>query len=122
MKASDTFNRAAAVSAIPLFCKSTPYTSDKHTLNTCAATQNYVFDGSKINSGGQSGTLGNFERIFFAMRWDFGVCTNNDWWGSDAVDDDASSPAGRYLAGPTAYDDCVKGLTAALDGCKCMRI
>lgn len=42
-------------------------------------------------------------------------CPNNDWW---AVNNEQDSPAGKYLDGPTLYDDCVAGFNAALGGCK----
>lgn len=90
-------------------------------INTCASYQNYAFDGEVINNGGQDGTLGDISRIFFAMRWDLEICPNDYWWkpdGQGKVDDYTSSPAGKYLVEPSVYDDCVKGLTEAVNQCE----
>jgi hypothetical protein len=110
-----TFNRDAAKSAITTFCHDNPYSWAKNAAQTCPSWQSYAYEGPTINSGGQSGVLGPANRIYLAMRWDLVDCPNNDWW---AVNNEQDSPAGKYLDGPTLYDDCVAGFNAALGGCK----
>ncbi|KAH6681904.1 hypothetical protein B0J14DRAFT_577457 [Halenospora varia] len=110
-----TFNRDAAKSAITMFCHDNPYSYAKNAIQTCPSWQSYAFEGSKVNSGGQTGVLGPVTRIYLAMRWDLVDCTNNDWW---SVNNEQNSPAGKYLDGPTLYDDCVAGFNAALGGCE----
>lgn len=101
-----------------MFCHDNPYSYAKNAVQTCPSWQSYAFEGSTVNSGGQSGVLGPSTRIYLAMRWDLVDCTNNDWW---SVNNEQDSPAGKYLDGPTLYDDCVAGFNAALGGCKSLR-
>jgi hypothetical protein len=64
----NTFNRDAAKPAIELFCKEKPYNFEQNAAITCPSWQSYAFDGSKINSVGQNGVLGDVSRIYLTMR------------------------------------------------------
>lgn len=98
-----------------MMCHDNPYNYLKNAAKTCPAWQSYAYEGSKVNSGGQGGVLGPSNRIYLAMRWDLVDCPNGDWWG---VNNEQDSAAGKYLDGPTLYDDCVAGFNAALAGCR----
>lgn len=67
-----------------------------------------------MNGGGISGTLGDFSRVYIAMRWDLAACPANDWFSAPSG---GNSSAQEYLGGSGVEADCVAGLTAALDGC-----
>ena len=90
-------------------------------VKNCASYQNYAFDGTAVNNGGQDRTLGDFPRIFFSMRWDLEICPNDLWWKPDVTgkaDDYTTSPAAKYLAAAAAHEDCLEGFEKAVGSCK----
>ncbi|KAK0106288.1 hypothetical protein ONS96_003928 [Cadophora gregata f. sp. sojae] len=117
-KFTKPFNRKAALLSVPKLCKDNPYLWDDHVVKNCASYQNYAFDGTKVNNGGQDRTLGDVSKILFSMRWDLEICPNDLWWKPDAGgkgDDFTTTPAAKYLADSAAYTDCVTGCESAVN-------